>query len=133
MFGTSRSALRSTAGLKREARLLTDETPAVRTGLFANFKRLFRRGLAALLPTLVTIAILIWAYELVNTYIGRYIADGCITFIARVRVPTNADPADFIDDAVAFRLFHCPNCGSHIDNEIAVESDPVMRDIELML
>ena len=27
----------------------------------------------------------------------------------------------------------CPACGSHIDNEIAVESDPVMRDIELAL
>jgi N-methylhydantoinase B len=47
--------------------------------------------------------------------------------------PLVGDPADFIDDAVAFRLFHCPACGSHIDNEIAVESDPVMRDIELAL
>ncbi len=47
--------------------------------------------------------------------------------------PLVGDPADFVDDAVAFRLFHCPSCGTHIDNEIAVESDPVMRDIELML
>ncbi len=47
--------------------------------------------------------------------------------------PLVGDPADFIDDAVAFRLFYCPACGSLIDNEIAVDSDPVMRDIELML
>ena len=47
--------------------------------------------------------------------------------------PLVGDPADFIDDAVAFRLFYCPSCGSQIDNEIAVDSDPVMRDIELAL
>jgi N-methylhydantoinase B len=47
--------------------------------------------------------------------------------------PLVGDPGDFIDDAVAFRLFYCPACGSQIDNEIAVDSDPVMRDIELAL
>jgi N-methylhydantoinase B len=47
--------------------------------------------------------------------------------------PLVGDPKDFIDVAVAFRLFYCPTCGSQIDNEIAVDSDPVMRDIELML
>ena len=47
--------------------------------------------------------------------------------------PLVGDPKDFIDDAVEFRLFYCPACGSQIDNEIAVESDPVMRDIELWL
>ena len=47
--------------------------------------------------------------------------------------PLVGDPSNFIDDAVAFRLFYCPACGSQIDNEIAVEQDPVMRDIELVL
>ncbi|MBT5675022.1 MAG: hypothetical protein HOJ07_04980, partial [Rhodospirillaceae bacterium] len=47
--------------------------------------------------------------------------------------PLVGDPADFVDDTVSFRLFHCPSCGGHIDNEIAVDSDPVMRDIELTL
>ena len=47
--------------------------------------------------------------------------------------PLVGDPFDFVDDAVAFRLFYCPACGSQIDNEIAVERDPVMRDIELAL
>ena len=47
--------------------------------------------------------------------------------------PLVGDPKDFIDDPVAFRLFYCPACGSQIDNEIAVESDPVMRDTELWL
>lgn len=45
--------------------------------------------------------------------------------------PLVGDPFDFVDDEVAFRLFHCPSCGSHIDNEISVTRDPVMRDIEL--
>ena len=47
--------------------------------------------------------------------------------------PLVGDPINFIDNAVAFRLFYCPECGSQIDNEIAVEHDPVMRDIELVL
>lgn len=75
-------------------------------GLFANFKRLFMRGLAALLPTLVTIAILIWVYELVNSYIGEYITRGGILFMARLAVPENIDPQvirnEILDDALAF-------------------------------
>jgi len=47
--------------------------------------------------------------------------------------PLVGDPIDFIDDSVTFRLFYCPSCGSQIDNEIAVTSDAVLRDIELTL
>jgi len=47
--------------------------------------------------------------------------------------PLVGDPADFVDDAVTFRLFYCPSCGSQVDNEIAVTSDAVLRDIELTL
>jgi len=43
--------------------------------------------------------------------------------------PLIGDPLRFIDDAVAFRQFCCPGCGTQIDNEIAVERDPVLCDI----
>ncbi len=52
-------------------------------GFFDDFKKFFLRGVAALLPTLLTIAILIWAYQLVDEYIGRYITKGFITMLAR--------------------------------------------------
>ena len=29
-------------------------------------------------------------------------------------------------------LFFCPGCGTLIENEIAVKSDPVLRDIEVL-
>ncbi len=41
------------------------------------------------------------------------------------------DPGRFIDDAVEFRLFYCPGCGTQIENEIAVAEDPVLHDIAL--
>jgi len=42
----------------------------------SDFRRFFLRGLAALGPTLLTIAILIWAYRLVNDYVGQPITRG---------------------------------------------------------
>jgi N-methylhydantoinase B len=47
--------------------------------------------------------------------------------------PLVGDPTRYIDDKVAFRRFFCPGCGSELDNEIAVERDPPLRDIELRL
>lgn len=43
--------------------------------------------------------------------------------------PLIGEPSRFIDDAVAFRQFFCPNCGTQIDNEIAVQRDTVLHDI----
>jgi N-methylhydantoinase B len=37
----------------------------------------------------------------------------------------------YIDDRPVFRQFFCPGCGGLIENEIARESDEVLRDIEL--
>jgi N-methylhydantoinase B len=45
--------------------------------------------------------------------------------------PLVGDPSRFIDDAVEFRQFYCPGCGSLLENEIAVASDPILADIEL--
>ena len=30
-----------------------------------------------------------------------------------------------------FRQFSCPGCGTLIENEVAIASDPVLKDIEL--
>ena len=37
-----------------------------------DFRRFFFRGLAAVLPTVLTMAILIWVLSFINTYIGQY-------------------------------------------------------------
>lgn len=59
-----------------------------------DFRRFFLRGLAALGPTLLTIAILVWAYQLVNTYVGQPITQGLETICGWV----SARPAPgFVD------------------------------------
>jgi N-methylhydantoinase B len=47
--------------------------------------------------------------------------------------PNIGDWRRYIDDRPLFRQFFCPGCGALIENEIARESDPVLRDIELHL
>ncbi|MCP4590304.1 MAG: DUF502 domain-containing protein [bacterium] len=54
--------------------------PSVRpdpTG-WEDFKRFFLRGLAALLPALLTIAVVVWAYHVLDEYVGRYVTRGLI-------------------------------------------------------
>lgn len=65
---------------------------------------------------------------------GNY-KDGCLHEALPVAAanPLIGDPTRFIDDAVAFRRFHCPGCGAQIDNEIAVTRDPVLQDIAVTL
>ena len=41
------------------------------------------------------------------------------------------DPSRFIDARPVFRQFFCPGCGRLIENEVALEGDPLLRDIEL--
>ena len=47
-----------------------------------DFKRFFFRGLAALLPTTLTVVVLIWAYSLIDQHLGRYITRGMVTLFA---------------------------------------------------
>lgn len=44
-----------------------------------DFRRFFLRGLGALVPTLLTFAILIWAYQFVNNNVGQPITKGLLT------------------------------------------------------
>ena len=45
--------------------------------------------------------------------------------------PLIGDPQRFIDAAVQFRQFYCPQCGGLIENEVSRAEDPLLRDIEL--
>ena len=48
-------------------------------------------------------------------------------------VPLSGDPQRFIDAAPLFRQFFCPGCGTLIENEIALATDPLLRDITVIL
>ena len=78
-----------------------------------------------------------WACAKCSTDLGPTTAnykDSCIREDLPVTAsnPLIGDPARFIDDAVAFRRFHCPGCGAQIDNEIAVSRDPVLVDTHVV-
>jgi len=50
-----------------------------------DFRRFFLRGLGALVPTLFTFAIIVWAYHLVNENVGYYITRGLLGLCSWVR------------------------------------------------
>lgn len=50
-----------------------------------DFRRFFLRGLAALVPTLLTFAIIVWAFRLINDNVGYYIAEGLLQLCSLVR------------------------------------------------
>jgi N-methylhydantoinase B len=45
--------------------------------------------------------------------------------------PIVGDPARFIDPKPQFRQFCCPGCGLLVENEIAVDTEPLLVDVEL--
>ena len=54
-----------------------EPTPTkTRPGFSEDFRRFFVRGLAALLPTLITVSLLLWIWDLLWNNIGRYILLG---------------------------------------------------------
>ena len=50
-----------------------------------DFRRFFLRGLGALVPTLLTFAIVVWAFRLINENVGYYITDGLLQLCRMVR------------------------------------------------
>ncbi|MCH7995946.1 MAG: DUF502 domain-containing protein [Planctomycetes bacterium] len=54
-----------------------------------DFRRFFLRGLGALIPTLLTFAILVWAYSLVNDYVGVFVTKALLVLCSSV----SAEPA----------------------------------------
>ncbi|HEX5093146.1 MAG TPA: acetone carboxylase subunit gamma, partial [Burkholderiales bacterium] len=58
---------------------------------------------------------------------------GCVRLDRPIEAsnPIVGDPSRFIDPRPQFRQFCCPGCGRLIENEIAVEQDPLLRDVEI--
>jgi hypothetical protein len=48
-------------------------------------------------------------------------------------VPLSGDPHRYIDAEPVFRQFFCLGCGALIENEVALDTDPVLRDIEVLI
>ncbi|MCK4660343.1 MAG: DUF502 domain-containing protein [Phycisphaerae bacterium] len=73
--------------------------PANHPSGWEDFKRFFLRGLAALLPALLTIGVVVWAYHVLDEYVGRYITHGLIHICAH----TMGEPKLFNpDDALTY-------------------------------
>lgn len=72
----------------------------------SNFMAFFKRGLAALIPTVLTIAVLMWVYQFVDKNIARHITSGVLKVYAWSGEP---DDALGIDDEAAL------NYGEPID------------------
>jgi N-methylhydantoinase B len=47
-------------------------------------------------------------------------------------VPLSGDPHRYIDAEPQFRQFFCAGCGALIENEVAIASDPILRDIAVV-
>ena len=59
-----------------------------------DFRRFFLRGLAALVPTLITFGILLWVYTLINENVGSFITRGLQTLCQWI----SAEPAPGLVD-----------------------------------
>jgi uncharacterized membrane protein len=59
-----------------------------------EFKRFFLRGLAAVLPTLLTVAIFVWAYNLVDVYMGQHITMGMLKLVSLTGAPNAVSELD---------------------------------------
>ena len=61
----------------------------------------------------------------------------CVDAVVVRRLPVSAggammnDASLYVDAVIELRQFLCPGCGTLLETEIAPESDPTLRDIEL--
>ena len=70
-----------------------------------DFRRFFLRGLGALVPTLLTFALLVWAYKLINDNVGAYITKGLqqiCSSVSRQPAPWLLDPETLEQDALDY-------------------------------
>ena len=58
-----------------------------KNGFWANFKHFFFRGLAAILPSLLTLVLVIKGYQFVDQYIGGYVNSVLIRIVAWAQAP----------------------------------------------
>lgn len=65
-------------------------------GFWSNFRRFFARGLVTILPTLLTIVVMVRCFEFVQKHIGTHITEGVI----RVVVATTKNYPKISDDEI---------------------------------
>ena len=71
------------------------------TTFMQDFRRFFFRGLAAVLPTILTLAIVVWVFKQIHQYAGQYINIAITYLLALIRT-YRENPANF-DDVLAAR------------------------------
>ncbi len=96
-----------------------------------DFRRFFLRGLGALVPTLLTFAIIVWAFRLINDNVGFYITRG----LFRLCTVLSDEPApgliDYERDPVRYGtpLNEYDSSGRRLTIEYkAIENYKVLRD-----
>ncbi|MEM1445901.1 MAG: DUF502 domain-containing protein [Planctomycetota bacterium] len=72
-------------------------SPDASSGGGSNFRRFFLRGLAIVLPTVLTIAVLLWAANFVDKNIAAPINTGIRELVIRFTQYPPADEADFLE------------------------------------
>ena len=70
--------------LPTEPQALHERQTYVALSFREDFRRFFLRGLAAVLPTLLTVSILIYVFSKIQDYIGQYINIGLYWLIAKI-------------------------------------------------
>jgi len=66
-----------------------DEETELAEGFASDFKRFFFRGLAAVLPTLLTLMVIVYVFSFVHEYIGKYINTGVLAIIKQFWADTD--------------------------------------------
>lgn len=67
-------------------------------GFLTDFRRFFLRGLAAVLPTLLTLAIILWAFSKLDKYVGSPITHGARVLVENIWVRADPTPPAIVAD-----------------------------------
>ena len=65
---------------------LSMEATEQKKGFWADFKHFFLRGLAAVLPSLLSLVLIIKGYQFINEYVGAYVNKAIIWLIANAQM-----------------------------------------------
>ncbi len=96
-----------------------------------DFKRYISRGLAALLPTILTIAILIWSYDLIDRHLGQYITRGMVALFATGGPPEFISPDKALEHSLTYGtpIDEWDARGQRLTVEYKIATLPILEDI----
>ena len=97
----------------------------------ANFKRFFVRGVATLLPTVLTIVVLVKCFEFVQENISKPITEGAIR--ARRHIHMNQREADAlgVKDGQVVKLHIPGECGVTFENVLVYVREGLRLEVHL--